>query len=290
MSFADAWAKVTRVPPQGDGDARPFFIPGRPERAGIVCLHGLTGTPFEVRPLAEALAREGHAVAGPLLAGHARTPQDLVRTKWPDWLASAEASLDHVLEETGGAKVALVGFSTGGLLALRLARLRPSAVGALSVISTPLRMKTSQVRAIRWLNRLPKRVCESPLGYVPKWGGPDVQDAAMKSRNPGLPVMPLPALDSLLDLMQVVRLDLASISQPTLVAHGKKDQTIPIEDSLEIAGSLGSLDIERLWLPRSGHLVGIDVEKHVLAQALVKFFDRHLSHGDGEAGPNPGCG
>jgi carboxylesterase len=239
-------------------------------------LHGLTGTPFEVRPLGESLAREGYGVEGPLLAGHAQSPQELLKTGWPDWLGSANQALNLILSQNRGRPAGIVGFSTGGLLALLLAKQRPRDVAALAVVATPLRMKPAQVRGIRWLNLLPDLLVNSPLGYVPKWGGPDVQDPAMKGLNPGLPVMPLPALNSLLDLMQVVRAELPSITQPALVAHGQKDQTIPLEDSLEIAGSLGSEEVERLWLPRSGHLAGIDLEKHILAQALVKFFARHL--------------
>lgn len=278
MPLHDAWVKtwntLTRTPTQGDGDPRPFALPG--PKGPVLCLHGLTGTPFEVRPLGEALAREGFAVRGPVLAGHAQTPEALVATKWTDWLSSAEGALDQLIEESDGRPAAVVGFSTGSLLALRLARLRPRAVRALALLSTPLRMRSGQVRGIRWLNRLPRRLVGSRLGYIPKRHGPDVQDPAMKTRNPGLPVMPLPALDSLLDLMQVVRPDLSFVTQPALVAHGQKDETIPLEDSLEVAGSLGSEDIERLWLPRSGHLLGIDVEKHILGQALVKFFGRHV--------------
>lgn len=278
MSFSDTMARAlatfVRTPPQGDGDPSPFDLPGT--RGAVLCLHGLTGTPFEVRPLGEALAREGFAVRGPVLAGHAARAEDLVKTSWVDWLATAEAALDEVARRNGGRPVGVVGFSTGALLALRLCRIRPAAIAAVAALSTPLRMKASQVRSIRWLNRLPAGLLNGPLGRVPKSGGPDVQDPAMKTRNPGLPVMPLPALGSLLDLMQVVRLDLSFVTQPALVAHGQKDQTIPFEDSLEVAGSLGSEIIERLWLPRSGHLVGIDVDKHVLTAALVKFFTRHL--------------
>lgn len=274
MSFKDTWAKITKTPKQGSGDTQPFSIAGT--RGGIVCLHGLTGTPFEVRPLGEALGKEGYAVVGPVLAGHAQAPEDLIKTRWPEWLGSANQALDLVLSQNNGRPVGVLGFSTGGLLALRLAKQRPQDVAALAVVATPLRMKTAQVRGIRWLNKLPGFLVNSPLGYVPKWGGPDVQDPAMKGQNPGLPVMPLPALNSLLDLMQTVRADLPSIKQPALVAHGQKDQTIPMEDSLEIAGSLGSEEVERLWLARSGHLAGIDVEKHILAQALAKFFARHL--------------
>lgn len=274
MSFKTTWASLMRVPAQGTGATAPFFMAGK--RGAVVCLHGLTGTPFEVRPLGEALANDGYTVVGPVLAGHALTPEDLIKTRWPDWLATANEALNRAVDANLGRPVGLVGFSTGGLLALRLAKQRKEHVAALAVVATPLRMKASQVRAIRWLNKLPARLVDSPLGYIPKWGGPDVQDPEMKSKNPGLPVMPLPALNSLIDLMQEVRGDLPSIMQPTLVAHGQKDLTIPLEDSLEIAGSLGSEQVDRLWLERSGHLAGIDLEKHLLAQALSKFFGRHL--------------
>ena len=40
----------------------------------VLCIHGLTGTPYEVRPLAEALADRGLRARGPLLAGHGGTP------------------------------------------------------------------------------------------------------------------------------------------------------------------------------------------------------------------------
>jgi carboxylesterase len=276
MSLKTTWARLTKTPEQGSGDTKPFFISGT--QGALVCLHGLTGTPFEVRPLGEALARDGYAVVGPVLAGHAQTPEDLIKTRWPDWLATANEAVDRAVAANGGKAIGMVGFSTGGLLALRLARQRTKDIAALAVIATPLRMKASQVRAIRWLNKLPNVIIDSPLGYVPKWGGPDVQDPLMKTQNPGLPVMPLPALNSLLDLMKEVRGDLASIMQPTLVVHGQKDTTIPLEDSLEIAGSLGSEQVDRLWLERSGHLAGIDVEKHILAEALSKFFRRHLPH------------
>ena len=46
-----------------------------------------------MRPLGEALAAAGFAVHAVRLAGHGTTPDDLARTGWRDWLASAEAGL-----------------------------------------------------------------------------------------------------------------------------------------------------------------------------------------------------
>ena len=37
---------------------------------GVLLLHGLCGTPTEMRYVANALAREGHTVYCPQLAGH----------------------------------------------------------------------------------------------------------------------------------------------------------------------------------------------------------------------------
>ena len=65
--------RALRVP--GGGDKSPIFIPGKGPAA--LCLHGFTGTPYEVAPLARALAAAGFAVSAPLLAGHGDSPAAL---------------------------------------------------------------------------------------------------------------------------------------------------------------------------------------------------------------------
>jgi carboxylesterase len=268
------------------GDKTPLFLRNGPR--GVLCLHGFTGTPFEIRPLAEALAGQGFTVSGPALAGHCGTLEELAATRWPDWLASAEAALDHLLGEVGGGPVAVAGFSLGGLLALRLARLRPGDVAALAVMAAPLRLRPYQVAAVRALSRLPPALRRGVLAQVPKLGGYDVVDLAMKQQNPGLPAMPVVGIASLIDLGEVVRRDLPDIRIPTLVAHGERDRTVPLGDSLELAGSLGAAEIERVFLPRSGHLVAIDVDRSVLIPAVSRFFNVHLPSARAATGASTG--
>ena len=112
-----------RVP--GNGDKSPIFVPGK--GPSVLCLHGFTGTPYEVAPLARALATAGFAVSAPLLEGHGENAAALAATRWQDWLASAEEAFDRLRAGAGGGPVAIAGFSMGGLLALRLARRRPGA-------------------------------------------------------------------------------------------------------------------------------------------------------------------
>src|SRR5437763_11154588 len=60
---------------------------------GCLLLHGFTGTPQNVRPLADYLARRGLAVSVPRSAGHGTTVQDLDTTGPGDWLGTAEQAL-----------------------------------------------------------------------------------------------------------------------------------------------------------------------------------------------------
>ncbi|MCK5922826.1 MAG: hypothetical protein KAG66_17925, partial [Methylococcales bacterium] len=58
-------------------DGRPFLW--KSGRVGILLVHGWTATPVEIRLLAENLYAAGYSVAGPTMAGHGTTPQDLNR-------------------------------------------------------------------------------------------------------------------------------------------------------------------------------------------------------------------
>jgi carboxylesterase len=255
----------------GDGDKSPFYARGTGKRAAL-CLHGFTGTPFEVRPLAEALAAQGFTTLAPVLAGHGGTVGDLARTTHVDWLASAEAALEALRSETGGAPVVLAGFSMGGLLALRLARLHPQTVAALAIMAAPLRLSPLHAAGVRAIARLPRMLHKGILRALPKSSGFDVVDQTMAALNPSLAALPLAGANSLLDLGQIVRADLPHITTPILVAHGAHDRTVPFEDSLELIGTIGSPVVERLWLERSGHLLAIDVERRTLIDAVSRFF------------------
>ena len=257
----------------GNGNKAPLSIDG--DGRGVLCLHGITGTPWEVRPLAEAMGRLGCTVEAPMLAGHGDTLRELARSSWRDWLASAEAAMEALAARVGGRRIALCGFSMGGLLALRLARMFPERVSSLVVMSAPLRLRRYQVLGIRAVCRLPIDFRALPAACVPKWNGSDISDPEMRHANPGLRAFPVAALENLFDLMDAVRADLPAIKTPVLVVHGRHDHTVPMDDSFELTGSLGSEVIERLWLERSFHIVALDVEQPALIDGVTKFLERN---------------
>src|SRR5712671_2202959 len=98
------------------GPAAPFSL-GEGDDACLL-LHGLTGSPAEVRPAGEALARAGFRAIGPLLPGHGTSPGDLETVTRSDMLDAAQQAL---LSLRGARRVYLCGLSMGALLAVRLA-------------------------------------------------------------------------------------------------------------------------------------------------------------------------
>src|SRR5262245_25433582 len=102
-------------------------------RTGLLLIHGLGGTPVEVRFIAQGLARAGFTVMCCQLAGHCGSPDDLRLSTWRDWYASVEAAHDRLRAECD--VVIAGGLSTGALLALELAHRRAGEIDGLTLFS-----------------------------------------------------------------------------------------------------------------------------------------------------------
>jgi carboxylesterase len=241
-------------------DAGPFDI--GEGRDAALCLHGLTGTPYEVRPIGEALAARGVRAVGPMLPGHGGAHDALVRATHSDWI-DAVASAHHALR-LSHERVYTVGLSLGGLLALCHAA--DAEVDALAVIGTPLRLGTRLTALLPLVRRVKP--------YFPKRTGSDIRDAVARARHPSMSVMPAASVIELVRLQKRTRSALQRVQAPLLVAHGSLDSIVPASNAQEIAASVASAERELLWLPNSGHVVPVDHDGPELARAVVDFLTR----------------
>jgi carboxylesterase len=243
-------------------DVSPFDLGDASARAAALCLHGLTGTPYEVRPLGAALAGAGIRAVGPVLPGHDRSAAELAATPYTEWL---EASRQRLLElRDRHERVFVVGLSLGGLLALALSA--EERVDALVVVGTPLRLPPT----IRWLVPVLKHV----VPYPRKAAGSDIRDPAARRRHPSLPVMPLASVHELMRLQERVVRGLSRIAAPILIAHGRHDATARLADAHAIHAQVASAQRELLVLPDAGHVVPVDLGGPRLAAAAAEHLSR----------------
>lgn len=243
--------------------------PGEPV-AHALCIHGFTGTPFEVRPLADAMATMGVSSVGVLLPGHGTSPEELQSTRWHEWQEAALAAWDAL---PAGAPKVLVGSSMGALLALRIAVLRPDAAAlvllapALSLFADGELVARASLKGL-WRLR--------PYQDKEQAGG-DVADPEARAANPTYAVIPLRAVGQLKLLQRAVRAELRMVTAPLCVFHGAQDHTIPPAAAEEIAAGVGSALVEHHVLRDSFHVIGIDVDRARIAELSLRYLARALA-------------
>ena len=150
-----------------------MFIPGG--RVGVLLIHGLGGTPVELRFIAQGLARAGYTVYCCQLAGHCGTPEELRRSTWQEWYASVEAAHDKLKEHCD--VILAGGLSMGGILALHLAQNRPDGVHGLLLYAPTLKLDGW---SMPWHSRAPAvRAADADRGS--SWSLPSVIPTASRT-------------------------------------------------------------------------------------------------------------
>ena len=80
-------------------------------RVGFLLVHGLGGTPHELRFVAQGLAKAGYTVSCCQLAGHCSSLEDLRASTWEQWYASVEKAHDELKQHCD---VVIAGDPSGG--------------------------------------------------------------------------------------------------------------------------------------------------------------------------------
>src|ERR1700682_5690313 len=101
--------------------AEPASYAGGPH--GVLVIHGFTGSPQSMRPLAVAIAAAGFAVELPLLPRHGTALDALLPLGWSDWSGAVESVYRDLASRCD--RVGVVGLSLGGALAVWLAAHHP---------------------------------------------------------------------------------------------------------------------------------------------------------------------
>lgn len=243
-----------------DPSAAPLSEPGGPH--GALVLHGFTGTPQSMRPLAGAFAAAGFAVELPLLPGHGTSVDDMLETDWSDWSGAADAAYTELAARC--ARVVVAGLSMGGTLALWLATRQPEIAGLVLVnpaVGAPDddAMRAPMVALLDAGERLVPGVANDVAD-------PDVTEVAYDR-------VPVAGLVSLLDAIVDLYPRLGEIACPVLLMTAPQDHVVP-PGAREALAATVSGPIEHVSLDRSYHVATIDYDRELIEQRAVEFAER----------------
>ncbi|MGN8159765.1 alpha/beta hydrolase [Salinisphaera sp. RV14] len=264
-----------------------FCFPG--DSRGVLLIHGLTGTPQEMRILGKGLNNRGFTTRGVQLAGHCGSVDDLLATGWPDWYRSVEAAAREMRDSVEHLFVA--GLSMGALLALRLAEEQPGWVDGVGVLGATFRYDGWSLPALNRLAFLLPMLKRLGIGRdrmfmeQPPYGLRDENlrrqiSQAMASGDSsaaGLPGNPWHSLAELYLLSRRVRRDLARVAAPCLIAHATEDDIASRWNAELVAQHVGGPS-EFLWLEDSYHMITIDRERRRLITGAADFFNRTIDN------------
>lgn len=231
---------------------------------GVLVLHGFTGNPTAMRPLAERLAADGYRVELPRLPGHGTSWRDLATTDWSDWAGETAAAFDRL----GRRPRAVVGLSMGGAMALHLAQQRPAEVEALVLINPWMTLRHPLRPAMRVL----KHVIPSFPGVGNDIARPDADELPY-------PRVPIRALSSVLEAQDAIRDRLDEVRAPTLVLTSRVDHTVDPDDSTLILRGLRNARTQQVRLEHSFHVATLDYDADLIADRASSWIaDALLTH------------
>ncbi|WP_027493583.1 alpha/beta fold hydrolase [Rhodanobacter sp. OR444] len=259
-----------------------FFLEGG--RSGVLLIHGLTGTPMEMKLLGKGLNNAGFTVHGMQLAGHCGNVEDLLATGWRDWYASVEQAADAMLDKVD--QLFVGGLSMGALLALKLAAERPGRVAGVGVYGATFRYDGWSIPKLARLSFLLPLLKKLGIGRdrsfmeQPPYGIRDERlraqvSAAMlggDSAAAGLPGNPWYSLAEMYGLAADVRRRLPRVTAPCLVAHASDDDVASTKNA-ELVMRQVSAPTELLLLEDSYHMITIDKQRRTLIQRSAAFFN-----------------
>ena len=228
---------------------------------GVLVLHGFTGNPQSMRPLAEAFAAAGFTVSLPLLPGHGTQVEDMLPTRWTDWSAAAEDSFQRLAARCR--TVIVAGLSMGGTLSAWLGARHPEIAGL--VLVNPLIDGTSP-----GVTGMVEQLRGAGVDLVPGIGSDVAKEGSVESAYPMTPVQPLLDLHAALGPLVA---ELGSIRCPVLILTSPQDHVVEPASSDTLAAAVSG-PVERVTLERSFHVATLDHDAPLIEERAVAFAQR----------------
>jgi carboxylesterase len=223
---------------------------------GCLCIHGFTGSPYEVEPLVEFLKeRTDWKLSVPTLPGHGET-LSLKGIRYQQWIEYAETELKILLQKCD--TVYIIGFSMGGLIASFLASKYP--VDKLVLLSA----------AAYYLN--PKQLASDiKIIFQDSLQGKLFNNELFLRYKRKIKETPFTATVQFRKLVSFIRPILPQVVVPTLIAQGECDGIVPPKSAEYLYRTISAQQKKLTYIKHSKHHICYCDEKEALFSQVLAF-------------------
>ncbi|MFM9913751.1 MAG: alpha/beta hydrolase [Methylophilaceae bacterium] len=258
----------------------------------VLLVHGLTGTPAEMRHIAKRLMKQGFSVMCPALAGHCGTVSDLKKSRWQDWYTSMDKAFEAL--KTKHERVYVSGLSMGALIGLLLAAEKGKRVDGLGLLSTTFFYDGWNMPRLRRKLFLPIAL-HSPLRYLLSWKenppyGIKCERTralvhailenrdALASEKVGIFHTPGVTVHQCAKLIKAAKKVLPKVHSPALIVHATEDDMASVKNAHFVAQRISSERVETFFVDDTYHVLTLDKRKDDVAKRLAEFFKKCAAH------------
>lgn len=268
------------------------------KRTGVMLIHGLTGTPTEMKPLEKSLRKLGYDTENVLLAGHGGSHSDMIKSDWMQWLESARDGMRKLLSRND--RVIICGLSMGGIVASCLAA-EESRVSALVMLSPTLdydgavTLDASLVNSLyhtEFARKIARKVIRS-VPFVakncyweesPPYGISDVriqrqitksiEEARLGGGNDfGVFRTYYKSFNEMCELVDHAQLAFSRVKCPVLLMHSLEDTLVSVHNATETYLKLGSNNKALFMLTGCDHVMTLDLQRHLVHKLVGTFVE-----------------
>lgn len=226
---------------------------------GCLFIHGFTGAPYEVEPLASYIKKQTDwIVKVPTLPGHGVT-LSLKGHTYKEWISHAEQELLLLMKEVD--EVYVIGFSMGGVIASYLAA--KYEVKKLVLLSA----------AVYYVN--PKQLAVDVKNMIKDLFGGKINNNELFNRyKKKIVETPLSSTIEFRKLVKEIKPYIQKLNMPVLIVQGECDGIVPVKSAFYLYNTIPSKQKELHLLPCSKHHVchGDDYED------LKEYVERFLGN------------
>jgi esterase/lipase/1-acyl-sn-glycerol-3-phosphate acyltransferase len=248
---------------------QPFTLEANSEIC-VVALHGFSSAPNEVEKIAKYLNSYNLNVYAPRLKGHGTVPEDLKNTSSQDWYNSVSRAI--TIASLKYKKIFLLGFSTGGLLALLSSQKNYKQFRGQICINTALNLNDIRVRtlvpAVSFWNDLVRSF------NATKYAKEYIENSA---QNPDINYNKhyIESILQLSDLMAKTKKSLKNAKTPIYIIQSSDDPVVNPSSAYEIFDAIES-DDKILEIIESKYHVIITQENDKLFESINFFIQKNL--------------